>query len=361
LRAPKLLDFGWESNYYAIGCMKQDSRYPRQVKTISDIARLAGVSTATVSRALSDSPLISRETKEKVRAIAEKHRFQLNMPARRLSMKRSNTVAFVTHGRCGTFSVTELFILELISGVSAALHEEGYDLLLLTVDPADDSWAVQHLSSGKADGFILMTSTRKRNHITSLAEADAPFIAFGPPLPGMEYSTVAGDDEAGGRIATERLAAAGRRRIAFLGGPEQEAEVRMRRAGYEAALRKAGRALDPALVDYGDFTGPGGANAMVRLLRSAPDLDAVFAASDVMAVSAMRVLAEAGKRIPADVSVIGYDGLSIGEQCSPPLTTVSQNLPLVGKLLAQNLIQRIATGAVSHSIVPVSLIERASV
>jgi len=340
--------------------MKESGTTQRQVKTISDVARLAGVSKSTVSRALSDSPLISRETKERVRAIAEKHRFQLNVPARRLSLKRSNTLAFVMHASCGTFSLDDYFVLELVSGISSALHGRGYDLLLLNVDPSDDSWAEQHLESGKADGFILMTSTRKRLHISTLLGLGAPFVAWGPPGPGPEYCTVAGNDRLGGRLAAQRLIGIGRRRIAFLGGAEAEAEVRLRREGYHEALQEAGFAPDPSLEAYGDFSTASGARAMRALLEARPDLDAVFVCSDVMAVSSLRVLAEAGRRVPEDVAVVGYDGLSIGLHCWPPLTTISQNLPLVGKLLVENLIQRIDTGAVSHAVVPVSLVVRNS-
>jgi DNA-binding LacI/PurR family transcriptional regulator len=332
----------------------------KMIHTIEDIARLAGVSKSTVSRALSNSPLINKKTRERISAIAREHNFQINIPARRLSMKQSKTVAYVTHSRCNLFSVADLFILELLSGITASLYEKGYDLLLAAVDPYDNSWAAQYLESGKTDGFILMTSTRKQRHIKLLAEMEAPFIAWGEPHPKYNYCTVTGDNFRGGKLAASHLAQCGRRRIAFLGGPAEEAEIQLRYKGYEEALKQAGLTPDPALTAYSEFWGSSAAQAMGTLLNGSPDLDAVFVASDVMAIAAINVLREAGRRIPEDVALVGYDNLSIAEQSNPPLTTVSQNICLAGRLLAQNLLQYLQTRVVTHTTVPVELIIRKS-
>ncbi|MBN1438595.1 MAG: substrate-binding domain-containing protein [Anaerolineales bacterium] len=340
--------------------MKPKPGTERKYCTIADIAKEAGVSKSTVSRALSDSPLIGGETKEKVRKIAKKRRFQINMPARRLSMKQSNTVAFVTHALYKQFSVSDLFTMEILGGISSGLKELGYDLLMLFVDPCDSDWPEQHLDAGRADGFILMTSTRKQNHIKMLAEIEAPFIAWGVPIGGYQYCTVTGDNLAGGRLAAEHLIGLGRKRIAFLGGPKEEMEVQLRYQGYAEALRKAGLSAEEGLETYGDFSDVSGAEAMKRLLIQAPDLDAVFINSDMMAVEAIRVLQGAGKRIPEDVAVVSYDNLTIAEKITPPLTTVSQNIPFAGRLLAQNLLQYIKTRVVTHTTVPVELVVRAS-
>lgn len=332
----------------------------KSVHTIADIARLAGVSKSTVSRALSDSSLICNETKDRVRAIAKEHNFQINVPAQRLSMKHSNTIAFVTHAYHKQFSVADLFTLEILGGISAGLAENGYDLLMVYVDPCDDSWAEKHFNTGKADGFILMTSTRKHLHIKALVEKGAPFIAWGVPDLKYNYCTVTGDDLNGGKLATEHLVGLGRRRIAFLGGPPVEMEVKRRYEGYVEALQAAGMNPDPALTAYGDFSNSSGAEAMRKLLEQAPDLDAVFVNSDLMAVEAMRVLQAVGKRIPEDVAVVGYDNLSITEQCNPQLTSISQNVHLAGKLLAVNLLQYLQTRVVSHVVMPVELVVRQS-
>ena len=332
----------------------------KPVQTIADIARLANVSKSTVSRALNDSPLIGDETKERIRAIAREHNFRINAPARRLSLKQSRTIAFVTHAYHKDFSVADLFGLEILGGISKGLYTKGYDMLVVHVDPRDTDWAHQYLDSGRADGFILMTSTRKQSHIKTLVEMGAPFIIWGIPQPDCGCCSVSGDNFNGGKLATEYLIRSGRQRIAFLGGPAYELEVKLRYSGYEAALREAGKSIDPKLLAYGNFSDTSGAEAMERLLRQAPDLDAVFVNSDLMAISAMDMIRENDRRVPEDIAVVGYDDLSIAEHSYPPLTTIRQNVPLAGKLLAQNLIQYLETGVVTNVTIPVELIKRKS-
>ena len=330
------------------------------VKTIADIARLAGVSKSTVSRALNDSPLIGEETKERIRAIARQHNFQINVPARQLSLKQSRTIAFVTHAYHKEFSVADLFGLEIMGGISSGLHANGYDLLVIHVDPRDTQWAHQYLDTGRVDGFILMTSTCKQHHIKTLLEMGAPFIVWGVPQPNQSYPSVTGDNFTGGKLAAEHLIEAGRGRIAFLGGPAEELEVQQRYQGYESALSKAGKSIDPALIAYGDFSNTSGATAMEILLEQTPALDAVFVNSDLMAIAAMDVVRAHRRHVPEDVAVVGYDDLSIAEHSNPPLTTIRQNIPLAGKLLAQNLIQYLQTGLVTNVTIPVELVVRKS-
>ncbi len=332
----------------------------KSVKTIADIARLAGVSKSTVSRALNDSPLIGSETKERIRAIAREHNFQINVPARQLSLKQSRTIAFVTHAYHKEFSVADLFGLEIMGGISSGLHAHGYDMLVIHVDPRDTQWAHQYLDTGRVDGFILMTSTRKQYHIKTLLEMGAPFIVWGIPQYNQSYPSVTGDNFTGGKLATEHLIGSGRERIAFLGGPADELEVQQRYQGYETALLKAGQGIDPALIAYGDFSNTSGATAMEQLLEQAPNLDAVFVNSDLMAIAAMDVIRAHGRRVPEDVAVVGYDDLSIAEHSNPPLTTIRQNVPLAGKLLAQNLIQYLQTGLVTNVTMSVELVVRQS-
>lgn len=332
----------------------------KTVHTISDIAKLAGVSKSTVSRALNDSPLIGKETRERIQALAQKYNFKINVPARRLSLKQSSTIAFVTHAYHKEFSVADLFGLEIMGGISKGLSAHGYDMLVVHVNPHETEWAHLYLDTGRVDGFILMTSTRKQFHIDALLAMDAPFIIWGAPPPDAEYCSVTGDNLNGGRIATEYLIQQGKKRIAFLGGPQDELEVQHRFEGYEKALLASNRTVEPALVSYGDFSNTSGAGAMEQLLTQSPDLDAVFVNSDLMAIAAMDVLREHGRRVPEDVAVVGYDDLSIAEHSNPPLTTVRQNIPLAGKMLAEHLIKYLETGVVSNVVTPVELIVRKS-
>ncbi|HEY3344920.1 MAG TPA: substrate-binding domain-containing protein [Anaerolineaceae bacterium] len=332
----------------------------KNVQTIADIARLAQVSKSTVSRALNDSPLLKDETKDRIRGIAREQHFQVNVPARQLSRRQSSTIAYVTHAYHKDFSVADLFGTEIMGGISRGLYEDGYDMLVLHVNPHETSWIRQYLDTGRVDGFILMTSSCKQSHIESMLELDAPFIAWGMPIANACYCSVTGDNFSGGKLATNRLIETGRQQIAFLGGPADELEVQQRFRGYETALRQAGRKVDPALVAHGDFSITSGTTAMQRLLEQTPGLDGVFVNSDLMAISAMNFLRAQGRRIPEDVGVIGYDDLSIAELNNPPLTTIRQNIPQAGRLLAHNLIQYLQTGMVSNVTIPVELIVRHS-
>jgi len=330
------------------------------IQTIEDIAKLANVSKSTVSRSLNDSPLVNQETKERIQAIAREHNFRINAPARNLSMRQSHTIAMVTHAYHKEFSVEDLFYLEILGGITNALRDLGYELLIVDADPCDTGWAQQYINSGRVDGFVLMTSSRKQKHVKALVEMDAPFIVWGAPLQNYNYCSVSGDNFNGGRLATEHLIRSGRQRIAFLGGSEREFEVQHRFKGYETALQAAGRSVEQRMLAYGDYSHVSGITAMKQLLEQAPNLDAVFVNSDLMAIGAINVIQNSGKRVPEDIAVVGYDDLSIAAYNNLPLTTIRQNIPLAGKLLAENLIQFIKSGAITNTTIPVELVIRKS-
>jgi DNA-binding LacI/PurR family transcriptional regulator len=144
-----------------------------KIHTIADIARLAGVSKSTVSRALNDSPLIGAETKERIRALAREHDFRMNVPARRLSLKQSHAVALVSYAYSANSAVPDAFMLEILGGISSALHANDYDLLVIQVSPSDTEWVHRYLESGRVDGFILLAAMCTRRHLDSLVEAGA--------------------------------------------------------------------------------------------------------------------------------------------------------------------------------------------
>lgn len=331
------------------------------VQTIEDIARLANVSKSTVSRSLNDSPLVRQETKERIQAIAREHHFRINQPARNLSMRQSHTIAYVTQAYTkSNFSVEDQFGLEIMGGITNGLHTLGYELLVIHVDPHDPGWAQQYLNSGRVDGFIIMTSTHKDSYIKTLVDMDAPFIVWGIPSPKYRCCSVCGDNHIGGRLATQHLIRNGRQRIGFIGGPKDDLEVEDRYKGYQAALHAAGSDIDLNLIMYGDYSHDSGIRAMQELLKRVPDIDAVFANSDLMAIGAIDVIQTQGQRVPEDIAMVGYDDLSIAKYNNLPLTTVRQNIPLAGKLLAQNLIEYMKNGVITNVTTPVELIVRKS-
>ena len=254
----------------------------------------------------------------------------------------------------------DLFGQEVLGGIGRGLHTLGYDLLVVHIDPRDTAWAHAYLDSGRVDGFIIMASNRRQAHIKTLVEMDAPFVAWGVPIPKFKYCSVTGDNITGGMLATQHLMQIGRQRIAFLGGPSDELTVQHRFKGYENALQTAGRSVDPNMLAYGDYSHASGIVVMQRLMEQSPDLDAVFVNSDLMAIGAINAIQDRGKCVPEDIAVVGYDDLAIASYNNLPLTTIRQNIPLVGKLLAQNLIQYIQTGVVTNVTTPVELMIRKS-
>jgi DNA-binding LacI/PurR family transcriptional regulator len=330
------------------------------IKTIEDIARLAGVSKSTVSRALNDSPLIGVETKERIREIAREHRFERNDSARRLSLGQSHVVALVTYDYSGKFTQPTSFVLELMSGISAGLHANGYDLLIIQVAPNDTDWISRYLESGRVDGFVLMSGSCSQRHLTTLMERNAPFITFGIPAGKRGYSWVTGDNFTGGKLATEHLIAGGRKRVGFIGGTPAMVDVQDRYEGYAAALGEAGRAVEPELVVYADFTPESGAEAMRTLLSAAPDIDGVFVNSDLMAIAAIEELRALGRSVPDDIAVVGYDDVELAAHSDPPLTTISQNIVVAGRMLAENLLHLVRTGVVANVLLPAELVVRKS-
>lgn len=333
----------------------------KTVKTLDDIARLAKVSKSTVSRALSNSPLISKETVERIQGIARKHHFSINVSARNLRVRQSHTIAFVIPDeKAKFFSPESLFGFEIIGGIGNELRSLGYDLLLANVNPLDPTSIKSYFDSARVDGFILLSSHTSQATIEKLIEVGAPFITWEVPMSNYQYCSVSGDNITGGALATRHLIQIGRQRVAFLGGAPEDLSVQHRFTGYEIALREAGRSVVQKRVVYGDYSYASGLDAMKRLLKQSPDLDAVFVNSDLMAIAAIKVLLESGRRVPEDVAVVGYDDVSIAMYNNLPLTTIRQNVPMAGSLLAQNLIRYIKTGEVTNVTTSVELVIRKS-
>ena len=344
-----------------------------RVKTIADIARIAGVSKATVSRALNDSTLISADTRRRVREIAEQHGFEINATARSLSRRETNVIALATYPYkpfgpyeqqpadfVATDKLPDTFMLEVMSGLVTGLHAHGYDMLIVQISDDDTGWISRYLDAGRVDGFVLMSAECNTKHLEALENRGAPFVVWGLDSTSHAFSTVSGDSFAGGRIATQHLLDGGRKRIAFLGGPDMEQESMDRYRGYAAALRGAYVPVDESLVTYGWYSSESATVRMRDLLARHTDIDAVFACSDVMAIAAIEQLRAAGQTVPGDVAVVGYDDVALAAHANPPLTTVRQSGPLAGRLLADSLVQQLRTGAVGHVSIPAELVIRES-
>lgn len=327
---------------------------------LEDLARIAGVSVATVSRALNDSPAVNRVTKRRVWKIARDHNYVLNqdMP---LSMSGSQaTIAIVIpppHGREGRFS--DPFYQEMISGVGEAARDMGCDLLLSHLTPRSQNDLVALMQNIKADGVIFLGQSYLHDRFNHLAETMRNFIVWGQELPGQKYCTVGSNNAQGGARATAHLARLGRKRIAYFGETEGS-EMKLRFQGYLNGLEEAGLAFDPRLVVQTHFELASAEAAALNLINKGVEFDALFACSDIIAFGAIQGLSRAGRNVPQDVAVVGYDNIQLASLTRPALTTISQDMARAGKLMVSKLIGSISNDESHSEIVSTELVVRES-
>ena len=330
--------------------------------TLDEVALLAGVSRATVSRVINDSPRVSPEARKAVEAAVEQLRYVPNRMARSLVTRRTDTIAIVL-SEPNTRAFSDPFFAGIVRGVSATLADTDQNLVLLTARGTREQEKIgRYVRQGHVDGVVLMSLHSDDLLPDLLTEAGIPVVFSGRPLDDRPVAYVDADNAGGAEQGTAFLAGQGRRRIATVTGPGDMIAGIDRAAGYRAALEKAGLPLRPELVAAGDFTEAGGARAMAELLERAPDLDAVFCASDLMAIGALRVLREAGRSVPDDVAVVGFDDAPVAATSDPPLTTVAQPLEEMSRLMTELLLEQIrgAEGEPRVEICPTQLVRRAS-
>ena len=333
----------------------------KTVNTIADIAKIAGVSKSTVSRALNDSPLISEETRKKIKAIAQENQFEVHQGARCLSLNRSQTLALIIPlAPQKEHFITDPFFVELLRGIMVAIGQHHYDLLIGQPTKHDACEIQRYIDSKRADGLILMGGCMGYldKFINPLAQS-IPAIIWGTDT-NQRFCSVDCDNLSGARLATQHLLQLDRRRIALLGGFQTAPETPLRYQGYADMLRESDSQLDPTLITHGDYSSSSGYRLMQQLLQQAPDIDGVFACSDLMAVGAMEALRENGRRVPEDVSVVGFDDIPLAEHCSPPLTTIRQHITKAGEVMVHNLMQFLKDGIITRTILPVELVVRKS-
>jgi DNA-binding LacI/PurR family transcriptional regulator len=330
--------------------------------TLEQVAALAGVSRATVSRVVNGSPGVSPVVRAEVERAVAKLGYVPNRAARSLVTRRADSVALVVsepHARV----VSEPFFAGMVRGVSAALAETGVQLLLLIAQDLDRGRLERYVVGGHVDG-VLLASLHGDDPLPAILErAGVPAVLIGRPAGrGGPGSYVDADNRGGARAAVAHLAERGRRRIATITGPLDMGVGLDRLDGYRDGLAAAGLAADPGLVVAGDFTEEAGAAATARLLaRPGPPVDAIFAASDLMAAGALGALGAAGRRVPEDVAVVGFEDSAVARYAQPPLTTVCQPIEEMGRQATRLLLAKEAGDATGmHLILDTELVVRAS-
>lgn len=327
---------------------------------MADIARLAGVSTSTVSRALNGSPLINEETRSRIAELARSLSYTINLGAKNLRSGENRTVGVVIpYLRENRQHVTDPFFLGMLGSLADHLTDQNFDLLFsrIEADAIDEVSAL--VDSGRVCGVIIIGQWGQHDRLNQMARRQVPFVVWGGQLPQQMYCSVGSDNFNGGLMATAHLLGLGRQRVVFM-GDRDATEAQQRYQGYLAAHAAQGLQPDPALYLASPFTEPEAQKAMADFLRKGVSFDAVFAASDLIAINAMGVMGAAGLRIPQDVSVVGYDDVGMAAHSFPPLTTVRQPLDLAGAALVDCLRQTIRLGHAEPQAVPTQLVVRAS-
>lgn len=284
------------------------------------MAAAAGVSRATASRVITGSTLVSAEARQAVEAAIADLGFIPSPAARSLALGRSDTVALVLP-EPNSRVLSDPFFAQVILGLSEALERDDKQIVLLLARSGQRTDRIAaYLAGGHVDGAVVASHHRDDTLNQRLVELDLPCVFIGRPLNVGGAPYVDMDNAAGARLATEHLVSLGRTRIATIAGPADMTAGTDRLAGWRQALDSAG--LDATRVACGDFTQLGGEVAMRELLSRHRDLDAVFAASDLMAAGALDELARQGHRVPEDVALVGFDNFPVAESTHPPLSTV---------------------------------------
>ena len=332
---------------------------PKRAENMSDLARIAGVSVSTVSRALAGNVLIKADTRERIMTLAREHGFQPNMVARNLRLKRTQAIGVILPlGHQADQHLTDPFFLTLIGYLADALSDRGYDMLLRKVVPSDDLWLDRIVTSGRVDGVILIGQSNQAEAINRVAERYDPLVVWGARLPGQDYVTVGSDNVNGGAMATRHLIAKGCKRLLFL-GDDTAPEIAQRKAGFDQVCAEAGLGTNAHGIRVG-LVADVAYQELLGAIGGEPQVDGIVAASDVIAIAAIRALETLGRRVPDDVAVVGFDDVPISQHVVPPLTTIAQDLKQGADLLVSKLLLLIAGERVDSEQMRPELVKRRS-
>lgn len=320
--------------------------------TMEAVAKIAGVSKITVSRALRDSDLVRPELREHIREVARKAGYRLNLAARSLRTRRSQMIAVVVEKLISSDRpVADPLVLMLIGGLLESLSPAGYTFLLTTGDRILESDAIG------ADGIIMIGEGEGGARARQVAELGLPMVVWGAPLPNAPFGVVGSDNREGGRLAAQHLVDAGRSRILFL-GDIRHPEVAARHEGVRDVVSASPAALVATIAC--EFSRSGGSNSVTQALEDGVPFDAIFAASDYIAAGACGVLMDRGLQVPGDVAVIGFDDNAVAANHRPPLSSVRQDWTAAGRLLSETLLEALAhpERPVTDKVLPVELVVR---
>lgn len=327
---------------------------------LEQIAKLSGVSRSTASRVINNDPNVSDDTRENVLRIVHLMNYVPNAAARGLAGGRTQVIGLVI-----PIGIAELFASPFFSlfmqGVSSACNAHGHTVMLWLAEPEYERRQIRQIvHSGSIDGVLVASVLLDDSLVQAVCDSERPFVLVGRHPTNLDVNYVDTDNHGGAREAVRHLLRLGRTRIATVTGPQNKIAGMDRLTGYIAALREHGLKFDSALIADGGFNEIGGYLAMQQLLSQQPD--AVFVASDLMALGALRAIREARLRVPEDMALVGFDDTPLAARTEPPLTVIRQPARQLGRLAAETLIEVIQDpdSSPQHLILPTELVIRAS-
>jgi LacI family transcriptional regulator len=325
--------------------------------TIRDVAAMAGVSPATVSRVLNGKQDVGADLRQRVLAAVSELGYRPNGPARSLRTQAAMVLGLVIS------DITNSFFTAVVRGVEDRAQQAGYSVVLANADEdlAKEASYLEIAAAEHMAGVLLSPASSRATRIDVLGEQGIPAVAIDRRLNG-DVDSVTGNNHRAAREATEHLIGQGCRRIGFVAGPVQTTTGASRLAGYRAALRAAGHDPDPALIAYGDFRTGGGYAATQRLLRGRRRPDGLFISNNLMTIGGLQAIADASLDVPGDIAVVGFDDASWATALRPPLTVVTQPTYEIGSTAVELLLRRIAGEKFPprNVVLQAKLVERAS-
>lgn len=330
-----------------------------KVRTLADLAKIAGVSPGTVSRALAGNSLVNAKTRQKIEAIAREHSFRPNQMASNLRRQKTGVIGVaIPLGHDERQRISDAFFMTLLGHLADELTEQGYDLMLRRVIPArDEDWLDRFIGSGMVDGVIVIGQSDQFERIEDVADGYLPMVVWGNHGQGQRHCVVGTDNRLGGKLAAEKLIASGARSIAFL-GDTQPIEFAARYAGAKEVTEKLGMTITALPTHLSpDRTGVEIAQHVQQIEGK---VDGIFAATDTIAVTCLKELRERGITVPQQLKLVGFDDLPVSSQTAPPLTTVRQDIAAGAKGLVDLLLRRMAGEDTESLILPPRLIIRES-
>lgn len=326
--------------------------------SLADVARAAGVSASTASRALNNNPSINSKTRQRVQDAAQALNYQRNQGARNLRLQRSHIISVVInhHGQPGQ-SLSDPFMMTLTSAIADALNEHGYGLLFASSTLTAEQWFDELVRNGRSDGIIVIGRGINETYFERLQAEHCPFVVWGQADADTPYPCVGSDNYSGGQQAARQLVLSGCTEPWFL-GDIRHPEIRQRYRGFTAELTRAHLPIHPPIPVVG-FSPEHGHQATLNALRKAPRrCDGLFASSDHLAIGAALALFQEHLKIPQDVALVGFDDIELAASSYPPLTTIHQDLKQGGTALVETVLKRLEGQPVIPMSIPTRVVKR---